>query len=86
MDLALLTGAIIINEDLGDDMDLIQPEHLGSCLKATTDDSETIIQVGETTEEVQSLIDQIKEELEGKLNPGEVIRLEKRLARLSAKV
>jgi chaperonin GroEL len=86
MDLALLTGATIINEDLGDDMDLIQPEHLGSCLKSTTDDSETIIQVGETTKDVQSLIDQIKEELEGKLNPGEVIRLEKRLARLSAKV
>ena len=86
MDLALLTGATIINEDLGDDMDLIQPEHLGSCLKATTDDSETIIQVGETTEEVQELIDSLKTQLEGKLNPGEVIRLEKRLARLSAKV
>jgi chaperonin GroEL len=86
MDLALLTGATIINEDLGDDMDLIQPEHLGSCLKSTTDDSETIIQVGGVTEDVQSLIDQIKGELEGKLSPGEVIRLEKRLARLSAKV
>jgi chaperonin GroEL len=86
MDLALLTGATIINEDLGDDMDLIQPDHLGSCLKSTTDDSETIIQVGETTEEVQELIDGLKEQLESKLNPGEVIRLEKRLARLSAKV
>ena len=32
-DLALLTGATIINEDLGDDMDLIQVEHLGTCLK-----------------------------------------------------
>jgi chaperonin GroEL len=85
-DLALLTGATIINEDLGDDMDLIQPEHLGSCLKSVTDDSETIIQVGETTEEVQVLIDELKTQLEQKLNPAEVIRLEKRLARLSAKV
>lgn len=85
-DLALLTGATIINEDLGDDMDLIQPEHLGSCLKSVTDDSETIIQVGETTEEVQILIDELKTQLEAKLNPAEVIRLEKRLARLSAKV
>jgi len=33
-DLSLLTGATIINEDLGDDMDLIQPEHLGTCLKS----------------------------------------------------
>jgi len=85
-DLALLTGATIINEDLGDDMDLIQPEHLGTCLKSITDDFETIIQVGGVTEEVQTLIDSIKEQLEGKLSPGEVIRLEKRLARLSAKV
>ena len=85
-DLALLTGATIINEDLGDDMDLIQPEHLGTCLKSITDDFETIIQVGGVTEEVQSLIDSIKEQLESKLSPGEVIRLEKRLARLSAKV
>jgi len=85
-DLALLTGATIINEDLGDDMDLIQPEHLGTCIKAVTDDSETIIQVGEVTDEVATLITELKEQLESKLNPGEVIRLEKRLARLSAKV
>jgi len=85
-DLALLTGATIINEDLGDDMDLILPEHLGSCLKAVTDDSETILQVNGTTEEVQLLIDELKTQLEGKLNPAEVIRLERRLARLSAKV
>jgi chaperonin GroEL len=85
-DLALLTGATIINEDLGDDMDLILPEHLGSCLKAVTDDSETILQVNGTTEEVQLLIDELKTQLESKLNPAEVIRLEKRLARLSAKV
>ena len=32
-DLSLLTGATIINEDLGDDIDLIGPEHLGECLK-----------------------------------------------------
>ena len=85
-DLALLTGATIINEDLGDDMDLILPEYLGSCLKAVTDDSETILQVNGTTEEVQLLIDELKTQLESKLNPAEVIRLERRLARLSAKV
>jgi chaperonin GroEL len=67
-------------------MDLILPEHLGSCLKAVTDDSETILQVNSTTEEVQLLIDELKVQLEGKLNPAEVIRLERRLARLSAKV
>jgi chaperonin GroEL len=85
-DLALLTGATIINEDLGDDMDLITPEHLGSCIKAVTTDVETIIQVGEYSQEVNDLIDTVKTQLESAKNPAEVIRLERRLARLSGKV
>ena len=44
-DLALLTGATVINEDLGDDMDLIQPEYLGQAIKSVTTDTDTIIQV-----------------------------------------
>jgi chaperonin GroEL len=85
-DLAALTGATVINEDLGDDMDLISAEHLGRCLRSITTDSETIIQVEETSEEVLGLIKHVKEQLEKAKNPGEVIRLEKRLARLSGKV
>lgn len=85
-DLALLTGATIINEDLGDDMDLIQPEHLGHCIKAVTGDVETIIQVGEYKPEVLELIDTVKKQLDEAKSPGEIIRLEKRLARLSGKV
>ena len=85
-DLALLTGATIINEDLGDDMDLITPQHLGSCIKAVTTDAETIIQVGEYSQEVLDLIDTVKKQLETAKNPAEVIRLERRLARLSGKV
>lgn len=85
-DLALLTGATIINEDLGDEMDLIQPEHLGSCIKAVTTDIETVIQVGEYKPEVLELIAEVKKQLEETKLPGEVIRLEKRLARLSGKV
>tara|TARA_E500000318_G_scaffold18304_1_gene18928 strand:- start:818 stop:2371 length:1554 start_codon:yes stop_codon:yes gene_type:complete len=85
-DLALLTGATIINEDLGDDMDLIQPEHLGKCLKAVTNDTETIIKVESITDEVSEVINKIKKDLSGKNNAAETIRLEKRLARLSAKI
>ena len=85
-DLAMLTGATVINEDLGDDMDLIQPELLGTCLKSTTTEKETVIQVGEPSEEILSIITQIKQELNDKPNPAHVIRLEKRLARLSAKI
>jgi chaperonin GroEL len=85
-DLAILTGATIINEDLGDDMDLISVEHLGTCLKSITTDAETILQVDESNTEVLALIDNIKTQLSETKAPGEVIRLERRLARLSAKV
>tara|TARA_A100001388_G_scaffold124673_1_gene92134 strand:- start:7388 stop:8950 length:1563 start_codon:yes stop_codon:yes gene_type:complete len=85
-DLAMLTGATVINEDLGDDMDLIQPEFLGSCLKSITNEKDTIIQVGEPNEAVIKAIEAVKKELANKPNPAHVIRLEKRLARLSAKI
>ena len=85
-DLAMLTGATVVNEDLGDDMDLIQPEFLGKCLKSTTTEKETVIQVDEPEPEVLDIIEQIKEELSETTTPGNLIRLEKRLARLSAKI
>jgi chaperonin GroEL len=85
-DLALLTGATIINEDLGDDMDLIQVEHLGKCVKSITTHSETLLQVKETSEQVRNIIKDIKSKLLEKNTTSDVIRLEKRLAMLAAKV
>jgi chaperonin GroEL len=85
-DLAMLTGATIINEDLGDDLDLISAEKLGECVKSVTSDQETIIQIKETPTEVDDVINEIKKQLETEKSPAQVIRLEKRLARLSAKV
>ena len=85
-DLALLTGATIINEDLGDDMDMIQIEHLGSCLKSVTSHNETIIQVEESNDETMSIINDIKKKITETKLPYEVIKLEKRLAMLSAKI
>ena len=85
-DLSLLTGATIINEDLGDDLDLIQVEHLGSCLKSVTTHNETVIQIKETSDKVLNIIEDIKEQL-SKDNPSyEVIKLEKRLAMLAARI
>ena len=85
-DLALLTGATVINEDLGDDMDLIQPEHLGTCLKAISTENETIIQIEETPEEVSDVIKSIQKQIEETPNANLKVRYEKRLARLLAKV
>jgi chaperonin GroEL len=85
-DIAILTGGVVINEDLGDDLDVIKPEFLGTCNKVITDNESTIIQVDTDNEEVKALIETVKEQLSKAKSPGEVIRLEKRLARLSGKV
>ena len=85
-DLALLTGATVINEDLGDDLDLIQPEHLGICIKSITSHEETVLHVGETSEEILEIIDDIKKSLLENNTNYVVIKLEKRLARLTAKI
>ena len=85
-DLSLLTGATIINEDLGDDLDMIQIEHLGSCLKSVTTHQDTVIQIKETSKDVNLIIEDIKEKLSKDLPAYEVIKLEKRLAMLAARI
>lgn len=85
-DLALLTKATIVNEDLGDDMDLIQPDFLGHCVKSITTDTETVIKVAEIEDSVKGIIKNVKSEISNTKNTAEIQRLEKRLARLSAKI
>jgi len=85
-DLSLLTGATIINEDLGDDLDLIQVEYLGKCVKSITTETETILQINETTDKVKEVIKDIKNKLLQKNTANEVVKLEKRLAMLAAKI
>ena len=85
-DLSLVTNATIINEDLGDDIDLIGPEHLGECLKSITSQTETILQVKSDNKEVEDIIKKLEKDLKKAKDPLIVVRLEKRLARLSGKV
>ena len=85
-DLALLTKATIINEDLGDDLDMIQPEHLGTCLRSVTTQVETILQFDEAGPMVLATIDALKRDLAKATQAYEIIKLEKRLGMLSARV
>jgi chaperonin GroEL len=86
-DLCAVTGATLINEDLGDDIDLIQPEHLGQCKKVITNNEETIIQVDlSNNESVKETIKSIEKQIKETKNPNIIVRLEKRLAKLKAKV
>ena len=86
-DLCAVTGATLINEDLGDDMDIIEPEHLGSCIKSVTNHEETILQVDLTeNNDVKETISLLEKNIKETKNPNIIIRLEKRLAKLKAKV
>jgi len=85
-DLALLTGATVVNEDLGDDLNSIEVDYLGQCVKVVTEKDRSVIRVNEPSEEVEGLIAQTKVNLMGDNKEHERIGLEQRLARLSAKV
>ena len=86
-DLCAVTGATLINEDLGDDMDIISPEHLGSCMRSVTNHEETILQVDlSNNEDVKETITLLESNIKETKNPNIIIRLEKRLAKLNAKV
>jgi chaperonin GroEL len=85
-DLSLLTGATIINEDLGDDMDLIQPDHLGACLKSITTYEQTVLQIESQSQEVLDIILDIKNKLITEKHPNEIVKLERRLSMLAAKI
>jgi len=85
-DLALLTGASVINEDLGDDLNLIDIDYLGRCEKVVTEKDKSIIRVNKNSEEVEAVIDKVKLKLLDNNKAHVRVGLEQRLARLSAKV
>lgn len=85
-DLALLTGAAVINEDLGDDMDMFDPEVFGTCIKSITSHEDTVLHVKEPSEEILTIIEDLKKSLLENNPSHTVVRLEKRLARLAAKI
>ena len=86
-DLCAVTGATLINENLGDDMDLIDPEHLGTCLKAVTNHEETILQVDiSENNDVNETVSMLEKQIKETTNHNIKHRLEKRLSKLKAKL
>ncbi len=85
-DLALLTNAVVVNEDLGDDLNSIEVDYLGRCTKVVTEKDKSIIRVNKNSEEVESIIKKIKKKLLDNNKEHVRVGLEQRLARLSAKV
>ena len=85
-DLAILTGATVINEELGDDLDLIDISVLGEAIKSVTDNKNTVLQVHPNNEAVSERIELVKSNLEDETNPFFRKKLEQRLSMLTGKV
>ena len=85
-DLAFLTGATVINEELGDDMDLITVDCLGEAEKAVTDNKNTVITTIDLGLSLDERIRNVKKAIKNEKNPFLKKKIQERLAMLSGKV
>ena len=85
-DLALLTGAKVIDEELGDDLDLIQPDCLGEVVKSVTDNRTTVLTTGVLPEKVSERIKDIEKKIPEIKDPFFKKKQQERLAMLSGSV
>jgi len=83
-DLAFLVGARVINEELGDDLDLIDIDCLGEAYTSVTDDKNTVLTIDPPEEELEERIESIKKVIEEfDKNPFIQKKHQNRLAMLS---
>ena len=85
-DLAILTGAKVINEELGDDLDLIEPDILGEAIKAVTDDKNTVLTIKDQGSALNERIELVESKVKDEKNPFFKKRLQQRLAMLNGYV
>jgi chaperonin GroEL len=85
-DLAFLTGAKVVNEELGDDLDLIQPDCLGEVVKSVTDSRTTVLTTGSINEDLTERINEVKQSIKKEKKPYFKKKLQERLAMLSGSV
>ena len=85
-DLASLTGAKIIDEELGDDLDLIEPSVLGTALKSISDSKNTILTIEDVPEAAKQRIEAVEQKIKEEKNPYTKKKIEQRLAMLSGSV
>ena len=86
-DLAFLVGAKVINEELGDDLDLIDIDCLGEAHTAITDDKNTVLTIDPPEQELKERIKVIKKTIDKwEKNPFIQKKHRERLAMLSGSV
>ena len=86
-DFAFLTGAKVINEELGDDLDLIDVDCLGEAHTAITNDKNTVLTIDAPEEQLKERIKSIKKTIDKwDKNPFIQKKHQQRLAMLSGSV
>jgi chaperonin GroEL len=85
-DLAILTGSTVVNEELGDDLDLITVEHLGEADFAVTDDKTTTLTLEELNPDIDERVTDLQKNISKESNGYIKKKLEQRLATLSGSV
>jgi len=85
-DLAILTGATIISEELGDDLDLIDVNVLGEAVKSVTDNKNTVLQVIPNEEVLNDRVEMVLDKIKNENNEFFKKKLEQRLSMLTGKV
>jgi chaperonin GroEL len=85
-DLAVLTGAKVINEELGDDLDLIQPEVLGNVYTSVTDNKTTVLTTSSKSDNLNERIKSVEKKIKNEKDPFLKNKLNDRLAMLNGSV
>jgi len=86
-DLAFLTDAKVMNEELGDDLDLIQPDCLGEVVRSVTDNRTTVLTTGfGKQEEINKRKKDVQKKIKNEKEPFLKKKLQDRLRMLSGSV
>ena len=85
-DIAAVTGATHINEEFGDDIDLITPDMLGECEKAVSDNKSTVLKVKSIPEAAKERIKAIEDQRNSDTPSLKTEKLQERLGVLSGNV
>jgi chaperonin GroEL len=86
-DMAVLTGGVVVSEEVGLKLEATQLEHLGQAQRVeVTKDTTTLVGGGGAAPEIQARIQQIRREIEKTTSEYDREKLEERLAKLSGGV
>lgn len=86
-DIAILTGATVISQETGHELEKVSPEHLGSCTMVTISKEDTVITGGRgDSHAIRARIEGIRRQIQDTTSDYDKEKLQERLAKLSGGV